>query len=43
MTDLKNKVAVVTGTASGIGKAIATSFVNSGANVVLSDVNEELG
>ena len=43
MTDLNNKVAVVTGTASGIGKAIATSFVNSGANVVLSDVNEELG
>ena len=43
MTDLKGKVAVVTGTASGIGKAISTSFVNAGASVYLSDVNEEGG
>ena len=43
MIDLKNKVAVVTGTASGIGKAIATSFVKAGAMVILSDVNVELG
>ena len=43
MTDLKGKIAVVTGTASGIGKAISTSFVQAGASVYLSDVNEEGG
>ncbi len=43
MADLKGKVAVVTGTASGIGKAISTSFVKAGASVYLSDVNEEGG
>ena len=36
---LKDKGAVVTGAASGIGKAIATAFVESGARVLLCDVN----
>jgi NAD(P)-dependent dehydrogenase (short-subunit alcohol dehydrogenase family) len=36
---LKDKGAVVTGAASGIGKAIATALVESGANVVLCDRN----
>jgi NAD(P)-dependent dehydrogenase (short-subunit alcohol dehydrogenase family) len=36
---LKGKGAVVTGGASGIGKAIATAFVEAGANVLLCDVN----
>ncbi|UHQ19391.1 SDR family oxidoreductase [Lysobacter sp. KIS68-7] len=41
MHTLKNKTAVVTGAASGIGKAIATAFVAAGANVVLCDVNRQ--
>lgn len=36
-----NKVAIVTGSASGIGKAIALKFASEGYKVVLSDLNEE--
>ncbi len=36
---LENKVAIVTGAASGIGLAIANLFVAEGAKVVYSDVN----
>lgn len=35
---LAGKVAVVTGAGSGIGKAIATAFVDEGADVVLADI-----
>ena len=41
MDILKNKGAVVTGAASGIGKAIATAFIEAGANVLLCDLNAE--
>ena len=39
---LKDKVAIVTGAASGIGKEIAAVFVREGAHVAIADLNEEL-
>ena len=39
MKELKDKGAVVTGAASGIGKAIATAFIEAGASVLLCDLN----
>ncbi len=36
---LQNKVAIVTGAASGIGAAIAKLFLEEGASVVLADLN----
>lgn len=43
---LENKVAIVTGASSGLGKAIAEMYLKEGAKVVFSDVNpypDELG
>lgn len=40
---LEGKVAIVTGAASGLGKATATLMVREGAKVVLADVNGEAG
>ena len=40
---LQNKTAIVTGASSGIGLGIAKLFLEEGANVVFSDINEEIG
>jgi NAD(P)-dependent dehydrogenase (short-subunit alcohol dehydrogenase family) len=39
--DVKNKVAVVTGGAQGIGLALSTRFAKEGAHVVLADLHQE--
>jgi NAD(P)-dependent dehydrogenase (short-subunit alcohol dehydrogenase family) len=38
---LQNKVAVITGSSSGIGRAIALAFASEGANIVCSDIRED--
>lgn len=41
MTDLEGKVAVVTGAASGIGRALADKFGEQGMRVVVADVQRD--
>ena len=38
---LQNHIAVVTGAASGIGRAIALGYAREGARIVLLDINEK--
>ena len=43
MKILENKIAIVTGGGSGIGKAICKLYAAEGAKVIVSDINEEGG
>ena len=39
---LNNKVAIITGAASGFGKGIAKKFTDEGANLIMVDINSKL-
>jgi len=43
MRILENKVALITGAGSGIGKAIAILYASEGARIVVSDIDEPRG
>lgn len=43
MGQIKNKVAIITGTGSGMGAAIAMCFARNGAHVVATDINIDNG
>jgi len=43
MNRLKDKVALITGAAQGIGLGIANAFIDEGAIVILTDINDGLG
>lgn len=43
MTKLQGKVAIITGAAAGMGASHAKLFIEEGASVVLTDVNEAAG
>ena len=41
--ELKDKVAIITGASSGIGRSVALMFAREGAKLVLTDIDEENG
>ncbi|MCU0577227.1 MAG: SDR family oxidoreductase [Desulfobacterota bacterium] len=41
MKELRNRVAAVTGAASGIGRALAVNLAQQGCHLAISDINEE--
>ena len=43
MTKLDNKVAMITGAGSGIGRASAYLFAREGANLIIADINDAGG
>ena len=43
MGRLENKVAIVSGGANGIGRAVCSRFVEEGARVIVADLKEDAG
>ena len=43
MGKLQDKIAIITGAASGIGQACAETFAREGAKVVIADIQDEAG
>lgn len=43
MKRLEQKIALITGAARGIGQAIAELFALEGAQMILSDINDQEG
>lgn len=41
MKDLNDKVVVITGGASGVGRALGVLFAQEGSKVVLVDINQQ--
>ena len=39
---LKNKTAIITGSASGFGEGIAKKFTDEGADLIMVDINSKL-
>ena len=39
--DLRNKIAIITGSGNGLGKCTALNFAELGASVMVSDINEQ--
>ena len=39
---VKNKVGLITGAAQGLGKEMARLLIEEGAQIVMTDINEEL-
>ena len=39
----KDKIVLITGSGSGIGKAAAIAFAKEGATLIVSDINKENG
>jgi NAD(P)-dependent dehydrogenase (short-subunit alcohol dehydrogenase family) len=40
---IKDRVALITGSARGLGKAFAKTLASEGAKIVINDVDETLG
>lgn len=43
MKSLENKTTIITGSGSGIGRAIALLYESEGAKIVVSDMDEKAG